>query len=202
MFIPNLLSSADSGGAISLPTRIAIVEDEPDLRDAVAEYLGANGYDVVTAESADAMRQLVETETFDLAILDIAMPGEDGLSLGRWLRSQMSDRHHLRHGRRHRHRPHRRAGARRRRLCRQALRTARTAGPRAQRAASRAAPVRSDGSPRASRPKATARDRCVRRLPRRPRRTHGDGSRRRDPRTRQERVRRARGFPDPRRTGC
>ena len=88
MFIPNLLS-ADSGGAISLPTRIAIVEDEPDLRDAVAEYLGANGYEVTTAENAAAMRALVETETFHLAILDIAMPGEDGLSLGRWLRSQM-----------------------------------------------------------------------------------------------------------------
>ena len=87
MFIPNLLS-ADSGGEISLPTRIVIVEDEPDLRDAVAEYLGANGYDVVTAESADAMRELAKTETFHLAILDIAMPGEDGLSLGRWLRSQ------------------------------------------------------------------------------------------------------------------
>ncbi|MBL8576432.1 MAG: response regulator transcription factor [Mesorhizobium sp.] len=88
MFIPNLLSSADSGGTISLPIRIAIVEDEPDLRDAVAEYLGANGYDVLTAENADAMRELVATESFDLAILDIAMPGEDGLSLGRWLRQQ------------------------------------------------------------------------------------------------------------------
>jgi DNA-binding response OmpR family regulator len=87
MFIPNLLS-ADSGGVISLPTRIAIVEDEPDLRDAVAEYLGANGYEVVTAEHADAMRELVKTEIFHLAILDIAMPGEDGLSLGRWLRQQ------------------------------------------------------------------------------------------------------------------
>jgi DNA-binding response OmpR family regulator len=87
MFIPNLLS-ADSGGVISLPTRIAIVEDEPDLRDAVAEYLGANGYEVVAAENADAMRELVKTETFHLAILDIAMPGEDGLSLGRWLRQQ------------------------------------------------------------------------------------------------------------------
>ena len=87
MFIPNLLS-ADSGGVISVPTRIAIVEDEPDLRDAVAEYLGANGYDVVTAENADAMRELLKTESFHLAILDIAMPGEDGLSLGRWLRQQ------------------------------------------------------------------------------------------------------------------
>ena len=88
MFIPNLLSR-DSGGAIALPTRIVIVEDEPDLRDAVAEYLAANGYDVTTAENAAAMRSLIESETFHLAILDIAMPGEDGLSLGRWLRTQM-----------------------------------------------------------------------------------------------------------------
>ncbi len=88
MFIPNLLSPADSGGTISLPTRIAIVEDEPALREAVAEYLSANGYDVTTAENADAMRALVATEAFSLAILDIAMPGEDGLSLGRWLRQQ------------------------------------------------------------------------------------------------------------------
>lgn len=88
MFIPNLISNTDSGGADSLPVRIAIVEDEPDLRDAVAEYLGANGYEVATAGSADAMRELVRTQAFDLAILDIAMPGEDGLSLGRWLRQQ------------------------------------------------------------------------------------------------------------------
>lgn len=88
MFTPNLLS-ADSGGIGSLSTRIVIVEDEPDLRDAVAEYLAANGYDVTTAGSAEAMRGLIETEAFHLAILDIAMPGEDGLSLGRWLRSRM-----------------------------------------------------------------------------------------------------------------
>lgn len=88
MFIPNLLSS-DSGGTTTLPSRIVIVEDEPDLRDAVAEYLGANGYEVTTAGNAAEMRSLLETETFHLAILDIAMPGEDGLSLGRWLRTQM-----------------------------------------------------------------------------------------------------------------
>lgn len=69
--------------------RIVIVEDEPDLRDAVAEYLGASGYEVATAENAAAARALVETQPFHLAILDIAMPGEDGLSLGRWLRSKM-----------------------------------------------------------------------------------------------------------------
>jgi DNA-binding response OmpR family regulator len=71
-----------------LRAKIAIVEDEPDLRDAVAEYLGANGYDVTALDGAEAMRTAVETTAFNLAILDIAMPGEDGLSLGRWLRLQ------------------------------------------------------------------------------------------------------------------
>ncbi|HTV69837.1 MAG TPA: response regulator transcription factor [Rhizobiaceae bacterium] len=88
MFIPNLLS-ADSGGETTLRARIAVVEDEPDLREAVAEYLGANGFDVLQAANAAEMRTLAGNETVDLAILDIAMPGEDGLSLGRWLRSQM-----------------------------------------------------------------------------------------------------------------
>ncbi len=88
MFVPNLLSSA-CGGETQLRARIAIVEDEPDLREAVAEYLAANGYDVTAAADAAEMRELVASHEFDLAVLDIAMPGEDGLSLGRWLRSQM-----------------------------------------------------------------------------------------------------------------
>lgn len=87
MFIPNLLS-AESGSETIVKARIIVVEDEPDLREAVAEYLGASGYDVATAENAAAARSLLEAQPFHLAILDIAMPGEDGLSLGRWLRSK------------------------------------------------------------------------------------------------------------------
>ncbi|WP_176478971.1 response regulator transcription factor [Mesorhizobium sp. WSM3860] len=87
MFIPNLLS-AESGSETIVKARIIVVEDEPDLREAVAEYLGASGYDVATAENASAARSLLEAQPFHLAILDIAMPGEDGLSLGRWLRSK------------------------------------------------------------------------------------------------------------------
>jgi len=87
MFIPNLLST-ESGSERVVKARIIVVEDEPDLREAVAEYLGASGYDVVTAENAAAARALFEAQSFHLAILDIAMPGEDGLSLGRWLRSK------------------------------------------------------------------------------------------------------------------
>jgi DNA-binding response OmpR family regulator len=88
MFIPNLLLAGNMGDA-GVRARIAIVDDEPDLRDAVAEYLAASGYDVTVAGSAAELRSLVGERGFDLAILDIAMPGEDGLSLGRWLRSQM-----------------------------------------------------------------------------------------------------------------
>lgn len=88
MFIPNLLSP-ESGNEATVRARIIIVEDEPDLRDAVAEYLVANGYEVATAENAAAARQMLELGAFHIALLDIAMPGEDGLSLGRWLRSRM-----------------------------------------------------------------------------------------------------------------
>jgi DNA-binding response OmpR family regulator len=89
MFTPNLLS-AESGDETAVRAKIIIVEDEPDLRDAVAEYLSASGYDVETAESAAEARPKLEAGAFHLAILDIAMPGEDGLSLGRWLRSKMA----------------------------------------------------------------------------------------------------------------
>ena len=72
MFIPNLLS-AESGSESIVRARIIVVEDEPDLREAVAEYLGASGYEVATADSAAAARSLLETQSFHLAILDIAM---------------------------------------------------------------------------------------------------------------------------------
>lgn len=89
MFTPNLIS-AESGDETAVRARIIIVEDEPDLREAVAEYLEANGYEVATAGDAAAARSMLESGTFHLALLDIAMPGEDGLSLGRWLRSKMA----------------------------------------------------------------------------------------------------------------
>lgn len=68
--------------------RIAVVEDEPDLRDAVVEYLEASGFDATGVPDAASMRLLSAETRFDAAILDIAMPGEDGLSLGRWLRGR------------------------------------------------------------------------------------------------------------------
>jgi class 3 adenylate cyclase len=69
---------------------IAIAEDEHDLRDLLAEFLTANGYRVLAAQSAAEFRLLVEFESVDLGIIDINMPGEDGLSLARWLQARGS----------------------------------------------------------------------------------------------------------------
>jgi len=68
--------------------RVAVVDDEDDLREAVVEYLEMNGFAVTGFARAADFRQAVTIETFDLAILDIAMPGEDGLSLARWIRGK------------------------------------------------------------------------------------------------------------------
>jgi class 3 adenylate cyclase len=69
---------------------IAIAEDEQGLRDLLTEFLAANGYRVIAAADAAQFRALVEFEAVDLAILDINMPGEDGLSLARWVHARGS----------------------------------------------------------------------------------------------------------------
>lgn len=67
---------------------IIVVDDEPGIRDMVAEYLGSHGFHVETAADAAAFRQLHAERPADLVVLDINMPGEDGLSLARWLRAR------------------------------------------------------------------------------------------------------------------
>ena len=66
---------------------IAIVDDHRDIRDLIGKYLGQNGYRVSLAESAATLRRLLEKSAFDLVVLDVMMPGEDGLSLCRYLRN-------------------------------------------------------------------------------------------------------------------
>ena len=69
---------------------IVIVDDEADVRDTLGEYLGNQGFRITALGSGVELRQLVETEEpFELAILDISMPGEDGLSLARFLRERV-----------------------------------------------------------------------------------------------------------------
>jgi two-component system OmpR family response regulator len=66
---------------------IAVVDDHRDIRELVGRYLVQHGYRVSPAESAAALRRLLERSAIDLVVLDIMMPGEDGLSLCKHLRS-------------------------------------------------------------------------------------------------------------------
>jgi two-component system phosphate regulon response regulator OmpR len=68
-------------------SHIAVVDDDPDVRATVAEYLRRSGYAVSEADGAAALRDIMASRPVDLAILDINMPGEDGLSLAREIRA-------------------------------------------------------------------------------------------------------------------
>ena len=70
---------------IAAPVRLLLVDDEPALREPLAEYLSRQGFDVTQAASAAEARSLIREDTPDLVLLDIMMPGEDGLSLCRHL---------------------------------------------------------------------------------------------------------------------
>jgi len=72
---------------VSVGRRILVVDDDSDLRWMVEKYLSKHEFTVTLAEDGEKMREILEQETFDLAILDINLPGEDGLSLARYLRS-------------------------------------------------------------------------------------------------------------------
>lgn len=61
--------------------RILVIDDEPDIRDIVRDILEDEGYAAVTAEDADAGRELKRTGEFDMVLLDIWMPGTDGITL-------------------------------------------------------------------------------------------------------------------------
>ena len=70
---------------------IAVVDDDPDIRDTICEYLGDHGFEVTPLSGGPALRELIEAETkLDIVLLDVTMPGEDGLSLARFL-SQETD---------------------------------------------------------------------------------------------------------------
>ena len=67
------------------PTRLLLVDDEAALREPLAEYLARQGFNVMQVASAAEARSVLKTDLPELVLLDIMMPGEDGLSLCRHL---------------------------------------------------------------------------------------------------------------------
>jgi two-component system phosphate regulon response regulator OmpR len=71
---------------MAAPVRVLIVDDEPGIRMLLTDYLGRQGFEILTADDAGSARRHLDEQTVDIAILDIRMPGEDGLSLARFIR--------------------------------------------------------------------------------------------------------------------
>ncbi len=73
--------------ATNRPDRILVVDDDARIRDLLNRYLTQEGFDVWVAEDGRSMSRLLTRDTVDLIVLDLMLPGEDGLSICRRLRA-------------------------------------------------------------------------------------------------------------------
>src|SRR5438034_8932770 len=71
-----------------LKPRILVVDDDQRLRDLLVRYLGGEGYEVKAVPDAPGMDKQLARERYDLVVLDLMLPGEDGLAICRRLRAQ------------------------------------------------------------------------------------------------------------------
>jgi DNA-binding response OmpR family regulator len=69
-------------------TTVLVVDDEPIVRDVVVRYLRRDGFTTLEAGDGDSARRLIETGEPELVVLDVMLPGTDGLELCRWIRSR------------------------------------------------------------------------------------------------------------------
>jgi len=69
-------------------TTVLVVDDEPLVRDVVVRYLKHEGFKTLEAADGDSARELIEHADPHLVVLDVMLPGTDGLALCRWIRSR------------------------------------------------------------------------------------------------------------------
>jgi two-component system, OmpR family, phosphate regulon response regulator OmpR len=69
------------------PARVLVVDDDPELRSLLQRFLGEHGFKVRTASGGDEMDRELARQPVDIIVLDLMMPGEDGLALTRRLRA-------------------------------------------------------------------------------------------------------------------
>jgi DNA-binding response OmpR family regulator len=67
---------------------ILVVDDEPIVRDVVVRYLRRDGHNTREAATGDEAREILKAETPELVVLDVMLPGTDGLELCRWIRAR------------------------------------------------------------------------------------------------------------------
>ncbi|HET9024264.1 MAG TPA: response regulator [Burkholderiaceae bacterium] len=70
--------------------KVLIVDDDAEIRSVLTTYLGSHDYEAVAVDSGAAMRAALQSSIPDVVLLDLSLPGEDGLSLARYLRERHS----------------------------------------------------------------------------------------------------------------
>lgn len=75
----------DKGARLKKTPHILVVDDQLDIREALCDHLNLHGFVAIAAMDATQARQIISREKIDLIVLDIMMPGEDGLSLCRYV---------------------------------------------------------------------------------------------------------------------
>jgi DNA-binding response OmpR family regulator len=78
----------EPAGTIRPVATVLVVDDEPIVREVVVRYLEREGYATLEAGDGNDARALLERESPDLVVLDVMLPGADGLELCRWIRSR------------------------------------------------------------------------------------------------------------------
>lgn len=73
-----------------MTTHILVVDDDPQIRALLKEYLTEHGLRVSAASNGEELRRILVDETIDLVVLDLRLPGEDGMAIARSLRSQFT----------------------------------------------------------------------------------------------------------------
>jgi len=70
-----------------VPTRVLVVDDDPSIREMIVDYLGKNDIQVTGVASGREIADVTSRETIDLLILDLRLPGEDGIAIARRIRA-------------------------------------------------------------------------------------------------------------------
>ena len=82
------MSTMNLAEATPAPVHILAVDDDPSVRQLIADYLADNDIQVTAVESGKAIADVMARATIDLIILDLKLPGEDGMQLARKLRAE------------------------------------------------------------------------------------------------------------------
>jgi two-component system phosphate regulon response regulator OmpR len=69
---------------------ILVLDDDPDIRELLTDYFSDQGYRVVALATGEAMRRVLGEQVPDVVLLDVGLPGEDGLSLARYVREHFN----------------------------------------------------------------------------------------------------------------